>query len=49
MIAVFNGNVAMTQLLLESGASVDAADIHGRTALFLACDEGNISQVYTVW
>ena len=43
MVVVPTGDV-LYWLELCMGASVDAADIHGRTALFLACDEGNISQ-----
>ena len=41
--AVVAGNVDSLSLLLEDGADVEFAFEHGRTALHIAADTGNVS------
>ena len=48
MRAAWSGSVAVAKLLLEHGAQVNAADVHGETALILAsqtCPDGVMVQL----
>ena len=44
MCAAHVGDTGIVQELLQASASINVQDVHGRTALFLACDEGEASQ-----
>lgn len=43
--AASTGDVDLVQVLLDSGATIDAQDAEGRTALHFACDRGHTEAV----
>ena len=46
MIAVYDGHVELTKLLIDANASVNAVDPFNRSPLFIACDEGPVPSRY---
>ena len=48
MLAASHGRHEMVELLLESGADVNARDEDGSTALMCACEHGYIDIVETL-
>ena len=45
MHAAHMGSAARVQYLLDRGASADAVDVHGQTALMMACENGHLETV----